>query len=390
MEVRRTATLVANCVTTVDSNSESKNDDSLYDSDEVADTRDNEAGSEDEATNGDDEGIDESNEHGNEYDTQSQREARSGIRSESGVALPELLPKKGTKSEVWHHFGLRHEDGKLIEIGKPVCKLCSSIVSAKDGNTTNLYAHLRNKHPDVYAATKMKGSQPRKRSNHRESGQTTIQDSFLHGRKLPTNGKEHIQLTRSITYWLAKDGQPEYSVEKPGFKQMVKTFCHRYQLPSRNYFSRTAIPKLFSETYQRIQNTLASQKVSCFSATTDLWTSCAKDPFLSFTLHHISPQWELHSNCLCTRYVVDDHTGENLKDSLLEIFAEWGLNQEQLVAITTDSGANVKLACRLLRWKRLSCFGHNLDLSVSKGLQGPSIEESLRVCRQVISKFSHS
>ena len=54
---------------------------------------------------------------------------------------------------------------------------------------------------------------------------------------------------------------------------------------------------------------------------------------------------ELLSNCLCTHYVVDDHTGENLKDSLLEIFAEWGLNQEQLVAITTDSGANVKLAC---------------------------------------------
>ena len=214
----------------------------------------------------------------------------------------------------------------------------------------------------------MKTSQPRKRSNHRDPGQPTIQDSFLHGRKLPINCKEHKQLTKSITYWLAKDGQPEYSVEKPGFEQMVKTFCPRYQLPSRNYFSRIAIPKLFSETYQQIQNTLASSEVSYFSATTDLRTSCAKDPFLSFTLHHISSQWELLSNCLCTRYVVDDHTGENLKDSLLEIFAEWGLNQEQLVAISTDSGANVKLASRLLKWRRLSCFGHNLDLSVSKGL----------------------
>jgi len=67
---------------------------------------------------------------------------------------------------------------------------------------------------------------------------------------------------------------------------------------------------------------------------------------------------------------------------------EWGLNQEQLVAITTDSEANVKLACRLLKWRRLSCFGHNLDLSISKGLHDPSIEEILKVCRQVVSSHS--
>ena len=33
---------------------------------------------------------------------------------------------------------------------------------------------------------------------------------------------------------------------------------------------------------------------------------------------------------------------------------------------------------------------YNLDVSVNKGLQDPTIEEGLRVCRQVVSKFSHS
>ena len=37
---------------------------------------------------------------------------------------------------------------------------------------------------------------------------------------------------------------------------------------------------------------------------------------------------------------MDDHTGENLKEFSLEIFAEWGLNQDQLVAITKDDGVN--------------------------------------------------
>ena len=36
---------------------------------------------------------------------------------ESGSSLPELLPKKGTTSEVWRHFGLRHE-GRMITVFK--------------------------------------------------------------------------------------------------------------------------------------------------------------------------------------------------------------------------------------------------------------------------------
>ena len=44
------------------------------------------------------------------------------------------------------------------------------------------------------------------------------------------------------------------------------------------------------------------------------------------------------------------------------------LEPEKLVGIITDSGSNVKLACDLLNWTRLSYFGHNLNLAVGKGL----------------------
>ena len=95
---------------------------------------------------------------------------------------------------------------------------------------------------------------------------------------MATNSREHISLTQGVTYWLAKDSQPEYTVEKPGFKHMLKGFNPRYECPSRNYFSRVAIPKLFAETYGKIKHTLSSSEVGYFSAT-DLWTSCARDPF---------------------------------------------------------------------------------------------------------------
>jgi len=63
----------------------------------------------------------------------------------------------------------------------------------------------------------------------------------------------------------------------------------------------SALPKLFSDTYQQIQNAQASHEVSYFSAITDLWTSYAEDPFLSFTVHYISSQWWFLSNCLCVQ-----------------------------------------------------------------------------------------
>jgi len=71
-------------------------------------------------------------------------------------------------------------------------------------------------------------------------------------------------------YWLARDSKPEYSVEKTGFKHMLKVFNPRYECPSCNYFSNTAVPKLFTETCDRVKHTLSSRKAGFFSATTDL------------------------------------------------------------------------------------------------------------------------
>ena len=73
--------------------------------------------------------------------------------SSSGI---NLIPKKGTKSEVWHHFGLEQENGMVVGKDKPVCILCSAKVSTKDGNTMNLFALLKTKHPEVYVRRRQK------------------------------------------------------------------------------------------------------------------------------------------------------------------------------------------------------------------------------------------
>ena len=70
----------------------------------------------------------------------------------------------------------------------------------------------------------------------------------------------------------------------------------------------------------------------------------------------------------------EDLIGENLQDTLSTSFTKWGIDSTRLVAINTDSGNNIKLACELLSWMQLSCFGHNLDLTINKGLKDPQID----------------
>ena len=61
-----------------------------------------------------------------------------------------LVDKPNMKSQVWRHFGLVPDtDGKPKEMDKPKCKLCFEEVIARFGNTSNLFAHLRNKHPKL-------------------------------------------------------------------------------------------------------------------------------------------------------------------------------------------------------------------------------------------------
>ena len=94
--------------------------------------------------------------------------------------------------------------------------------------------------------------------------------------------------------------------------------------------------------------------------------------------------------CLQTHYIPEDHTAENISAVLAETLQQWKLEDNRLVGITTDSGSNVKLACELLHWIRLSCFGYNLNLAVGKGLNDSQVQRALRVCRSAVAAFSRS
>ena len=132
--------------------------------------------------------------------------------------------------------------------------------------------------------------------------------------------KRAKELDHAVAYFLAKDMQPFYTVEKPGFQKMVNVFDPKYTLPSRNDFSEKELPRLYSQVRDNVVKP-AVTKASFYAVTTDLWTSCARHPFMSFTIHFIDDEWELKTFCLDTVPVLQDHTGQNPAEAVEDILA---------------------------------------------------------------------
>jgi hypothetical protein len=170
---------------------------------------------------------------------------------------------------------------------------------------------------------------------------------------------------------------------------MVKVLDPRYSLPSRKYFSDTEIPRLYNELKESVVKP-AIQMAEYVTATTDLWTSSAKHPYLSFTVHFITNDWDMRSYCLDTVPLFEDHTGQNLAEAVQDILANWELTSERLVCTTINNGSNFVSAFDTLDWPRLSCFGHNLDLAVNKALDIQRIQQAIGRCYSLVEIFNRS
>ena len=306
----------------------------------------------------------------------------------------QLVSKSGTKSIVWDYCGLElGADGKPVNDRSAICRSCRKRVLAKHGNTSNLLAHLQTNHPalhtQVKAAMDGKSKQPSRTATPAPaaSSQPTLQETLTTAQAYERKGVKWKELTDTVTYFIAKDSLPIYTVEKSGFKHLLRTLDARYQLPSRSYFSRTAIPALYESVRERVKQYLDG--VFFISATTDLWSSVGMHPYMNYTMHYVSDDWKLENRCLQTHFLPEDHIGENL--AMEANLAAWDLRASHQVCLTTDNAANLVNAAEQLQWCHLSCFSHNLHLAITKAIKSDQrCERCLALCRKIVSAFSMS
>ena len=133
------------------------------------------------------------------------------------------------------------------------------------------------------------------------------------------------------------------------------------------------------------------KQIKFFSATTDMWSSIGLKPYMSYTVHYIDCDWNLRNRCLQTNFFPESHTRENIAEAMQSALNTWNLEVENQVCLTTDNGSNIVKAANDLEWRRLSCFGHNLHLAITKALNGDQrYVRVLGICRKIVSAFSQS
>lgn len=235
-------------------------------------------------------------------------------------------------------------------------------------------------------APKGSANKSRKRKvEHEPSGQRTLLSLLPYNK----NSDQHNRLTELVTNYIVSGIVPIYTVQKDSFIKLLKGFDPRYQCPGRNFFTKTAIP----ERYQLEKTTLTNilNNTPFISCTADGWSSLAKDPYMSLTVHYVDSKWAVTSKCLATTYLPESHTGVNISNFVTETLNEYNVPKEKVVSLTTDSAANMIAACTKLSVTRISCFGHILHNAITKTLNSSKPISDLSVAaRKIVSIFSYS
>ncbi len=79
---------------------------------------------------------------------------------------------------------------------------------------------------------------------------------------------------------------------------MIKALNPNYKVPGHKYFSKTAIPGLYNNVKHGVQVLLSGAEH--YSLTTPdsskvLWLSVNMTPYMSLTVHIITPEWKPES-----------------------------------------------------------------------------------------------
>ena len=115
------------------------------------------------------------------------------------------------KSAVWKFFKLT-KDKKTA-----VCSICEHRIVHKDGSTSNMYMHMRRKHPDIEVGKSRFENEPKQEKKPRAkpekpsptssvpSRQLSVATMFAGQGKIAQNSDRGRTMTRALTKFIAKD-----------------------------------------------------------------------------------------------------------------------------------------------------------------------------------------
>ncbi|ROL45244.1 Zinc finger BED domain-containing protein 1 [Anabarilius grahami] len=196
--------------------------------------------------------------------------------------------------------------------------------------------------------------------------------------KMSAQQKEECH--RKVTAHIVKRLHPFSEVESPTFRDMVKTLNPKYTPPSRDYLSNTLIPSWYKAEKSNIITELS--EVSAVALTCDGWSSITQDHYLTITAHYIE-EGKMQQKVLKTKAVYKAQTGCVVAEEISDVLSEFGIS-DKIVAVTVDNAANMDVAIKRLRFVKLCCFAHTLNLAAQSLYSLNSVSQWVAKVRTIV------
>ena len=314
-----------------------------------------------------------------------------------------LVVSKRPASGVWAYFKAAGDDectcatfsakNRIVSRGPPGSQ-------KKSWSVKSLWVHLKTHHPEEHnAANAVKEDTAAKKKKEDEesarkakiyslmqgssssSKQLTFEDktsNLLKPTRWSPESTSQTQAMKSLVYWICDAIQPYGVVENEQFKTFIHTIQPKFSLPSEKVLRQNLLPKLYKKVQFKLLSELNKQlevtetegtvKSLPFSITTDIWSSQARDSYMSVTLHFVTRLFKRKMLVLRALPYNVSHTGDSIKENVLKVLKDWGLGE--FAAILRDSAANVVKA--FLDMLALACVCHTLQLVVNHSVLAQS------------------
>lgn len=289
--------------------------------------------------------------------------------------------KRKKISSVWKYFK-RSGDKKFAK-----CVTCGKEYKTS-GNTSNLADHLKRFHqiqdqPEISSAS---SSNTDLTSSSARSSVRSVSPFFRRSVFYDSNSQRKKELDQCLALMIATDMQPFNIVNDKGFQKFVKLLDPRYEIPNKGTV-KSIMTKLYTEAEVKLKEIL--QGIRWVAITTDCWTSVSTESYISATCHFIDKSFELKTALLSVKHLSDNHTSQNITNSLSETFTEWNI-ENKVVCIVTDNASNMIKACELLKKRHLPCFAHSLNLAVQENLKLECVANLILKCKGIVAFFKSS
>ena len=143
-----------------------------------------------------------------------------------------------------------------------------------------------------------------------------VQSTFEFPKKKPKWLESWLTATKLLVEMCARDLRPLSIVNGTGFRNYVHCLDPTYVVPSH-----TTMKNYTNYYYDSLKKNVSSelQSQTSLAFTTDTWTSCVTEGYLTLTVHFIDNLWQIRNYVLATIEVKDHHTGENLANEIKDI-----------------------------------------------------------------------